>query len=222
MARTLSRTEARAFYDRLGQRQDWQAIFEEPAIEDLIAHGQFGQARAVCEFGCGTGRLAERLLREFLPPGSTYVGLDVSGTMADLARARLTPWENCAKVIQTDGTPHIPTGAASCDRFVACYVLDLLSEQDIRDLLSEAHRVLVPRGLLCLASLTRGPTPASKILISVWERIFAWRPRLVGGCRPLELCSYLSEELWQAQHRTVVSRFGFSSEVVVATRIAGS
>lgn len=222
MSRTISRAEARAFYDRLGHRQDWQAVIEDPTVEDLIVHAQFGEAQAVCEFGCGTGRLAERLLREFLPRGSTYVGVDVSGTMVGLARARLTPWKERVKVIQTDGAPHIPLRAAGCDRFVACYVLDLLSERDIRDLLSEAHRVLVPRGLLCLVSLTRGRTAASKVLISVWERIYAWRPGLVGGCRPLDLCSYLSDELWQVEHQTVISRFGFSSEVIVAARIAGN
>lgn len=67
MSRTLSHGKAKAFYDRLGRRQDWQAFFEDRAVEDMIEHGCFGRARAVCEFGCGTGRLAQRLLREFLP-----------------------------------------------------------------------------------------------------------------------------------------------------------
>jgi ubiquinone/menaquinone biosynthesis C-methylase UbiE len=220
MSQTLSHEEAKAFYDRLGRRQDWQAFFEDRAVEDMIKHSEFGRARAVCEFGCGTGRLAQRLLREFLPHDSTYVGLDISETMVALARKRLIPWKERASVVRTDGTPHVPAGDESFDRFLACYVFDLLSEQDIRDLLSEAHRVLVPGGLLCLVSLTYGETRASKILISLWERVHAWRPVLVGGCRPLELRAHLSEAAWQLQHRAVISRFGVSTEVVVAARIS--
>lgn len=220
MSRTFSHEEAKAFYDRLGRRQDWQALFEDRAVEDMIEHGHFGRARAVCEFGCGTGRLAQRLLQEFLPSDSTYVGLDISETMVALARSRLIRWEERAFVIRTDGTPQIPAGDGSLDRFLACYVLDLLSERDIRDLLSEAHRVLVPGGLLCLVSLTHGETTVSKILISLWERVRAWRPALVGGCRPLELWARLSEVTWQVQHRSVISRFGISSEVVVSARLS--
>ena len=220
MTRTFSHKEAKAFYDRLGRRQDWQAFFEDRAVADTIEHGHFGRARAVCEFGCGTGRLAQRLLREFLPHNSTYLGLDISETMVALARNRLIRWKERASAIRTDGTPHVPAGDESFDRFLACYVFDLLSEQDIRDLLSEAHRVLVPGGLLCLVSLTHGETTPSKILISVWERVHAWRPALVGGCRPLELRARLSEVAWQLQHQSVISRFGVSSEVVVAARVS--
>jgi ubiquinone/menaquinone biosynthesis C-methylase UbiE len=216
----LSHEEAKAFYDRLGRRQDWQAVFEDRAVEDMIKHGQFGRARAVCEFGCGTGRLAQRLLQEFLPHDSSYVGLDISETMVALARNRLSPWKERASILQTDGTAHVPLTDGGFDRFLACYVLDLLSGQDIRDLLSEAHRVLGPEGLLCLVSLTRGQTTASKILTSFWERLHAWRPALVGGCRPLELRAHLCGVAWQLEHRRVISRFGVSSEVIVAARIS--
>ena len=38
------------------------------------------------EFGCGTGRLAERLLRDHLPDAATYVAVDSSSTMVSLAQ----------------------------------------------------------------------------------------------------------------------------------------
>ena len=56
----LSRQEARAVYDRIGAWQDTQAFYEGPALDALIAHGSFEDARAVFEVGCGTGRRCDR------------------------------------------------------------------------------------------------------------------------------------------------------------------
>ena len=66
--RTLSHEETRAFYDWFGARKDTQRLYEDPAVADLIVHWEFAQASSVYEFGCGTGRLAERLLAGYLPP----------------------------------------------------------------------------------------------------------------------------------------------------------
>lgn len=62
----LSRAQVKLFYDRLGARQDWQAFYEDPAAEELIAHAEFEKAKLVFEFGCGTGRFAERILAHHL------------------------------------------------------------------------------------------------------------------------------------------------------------
>jgi len=69
--RYLSPAEAKRFYDRLGSRQDWQGFYENPAINALIEHAGFDSAHSVIEFGCGTGTLAARLLREHLPAKAT-------------------------------------------------------------------------------------------------------------------------------------------------------
>jgi ubiquinone/menaquinone biosynthesis C-methylase UbiE len=218
VSRTLSRREAKAFYDRFGRRQDWQAFYEDPAVDDMIGHACFETARAVCEFGCGTGRLAERLLANRLPESASYLGLDISETMVRLAERRVARWDGRARVHLTSGVPRIPAGDGSFDRLVSTYVLDLLSEQDIRDFLVDAHRALVPQGLLCLVVLTAGRTFLSKAVTALWTSIYARRPALLGGCRPIELRDYLVEALWQVRHRAVVHSFGMSSEIVVAAR----
>jgi hypothetical protein len=64
----LTHAEARTFYDRFGSRQDWQAFYEDAAVERLLVAGRFDLASTVVEFGSGTGRLAERLLRTLLAP----------------------------------------------------------------------------------------------------------------------------------------------------------
>lgn len=213
--KTLSREEARAFYDRFGARQDLQRFYENRAVGELLERSAFEKSRAVVELGCGTGRLAERLLREHLPLGATYHGFDVSPTMVGLARARLRPWSERARVEQTPGAPSLPRPNESCDRFLSTYVLDLLSEEDIRAALLEAGRLLVPGGLLCLAGLTFGETAFSRAMSGLWRRVHAFRPALVGGCRPVRLLEFLGGD-WRVNHRRVISSFGVCSEVVVA------
>jgi ubiquinone/menaquinone biosynthesis C-methylase UbiE len=124
---TLSHAAARALYDRIGRWQDTQRFYEDYATADLIAHADLHQAQSVFEFGVGTGRIAERLLRDHLPATARYLGIDISATMVALARQRLAPWWNRARVEQSDGSPRIESPEGTFDRFVSTYVLDLLS-----------------------------------------------------------------------------------------------
>ncbi len=218
--RTLTHREARAFYDRLGSRQDSQGFYEDAATAKLVRHAGFERAARVLEFGCGTGRFAETLLAERLGPEATWTGLDVSPTMVSLTRDRLRRFGARVEVRLTEGAAELPFGAGSFDRVVSNYVMDLLSPEDIRTFVGEAHRVLVPGGRLGLVSLTHGAGPGSRLVEGVWRRLHGWRPQLVGGCRPIELLDYLEDSRWQLLHHGFVQRFGIRSEIVVAERRA--
>jgi SAM-dependent methyltransferase len=52
----------------------------------------------VFEFGVGTGRFAENLLRNYLSPDCRYFGIDVSLAMIEIAGDRLRPWSDRASV----------------------------------------------------------------------------------------------------------------------------
>ena len=215
--RTLTWDEALAFYDRFGSRQDSQRFYEDLAIGDLRAHAAFERAGSVFEFGCGTGRVAAELFG-VLPPDATYVGCDLSTTMVRLARERLATFGSRAEVLQTDGSFPIHALDASFDRFLSTYVLDLLSASDIRSVLREAHRLLGREGLCCIACLTWGRTPLSRLVMGGWSRIHRLRPSLVGGCRPIELTDFVSPDRWEILHRNVLSAYGLPSEVLVVKK----
>ena len=214
---TLTIPEAKRFYDRFGRTQDRQDFYEAPAIESLLASGDFARARSVFELGCGTGRLAQRLLRDCLPATSTYRGVDISSTMIAIATDRLAGFGERAKVSIESGESELPARSRSVDRFLATYVFDLLSDEQVRSMLSEAHRILVPDGLLCIAGLTPGTTALSRMVMALWSGLFRLRPLLVGGCRPIRLGERLGDR-WQIEHREVVVAFGIASEVLVARR----
>lgn len=217
--RTLSHDEARRVYDRIGARQDSQAFYEDRATAVLLAHGGFREARRVFELGCGTGRLAERLLEKHLPSYALYRGVDLSPRMVELARARLARFAPRAEVRLSDGDPHLEERNGEWDRWLSSFVLDLLSEDEIAATLREAHRILRPGGLLCAAGLSGGTGPISRASASLWSALHRVAPRLVGGCRPLELSDHLPRTQWRLRRHEKLAPYGIPSEAVVAERI---
>lgn len=217
--RVLSRSEVESFYDRVGAWQDTQSFYEAPALEALIEHGRFGEARSIFEVGGGTGRLAERLLRDHCPPDTRYEGVDLSDTMVDIVRERLVSFGDRAAVRKTDGALTFDRGDGSYDRVVATYVLDLLTYNDARTLIGEAHRLLSADGRLCLAGLTWGDDPLSRLVSHGWDALHALRPAWVGGCRPLRMRPLLRDAHWRETHHSVVTAWGVPSEVLVATPV---
>ena len=138
----------RRFYDWLGAALDTQAFYENPAMEDLIAHASFETARAVLECGCGTGRFAAHLFTNVLHRDYLYWAIDISPKLVRLAKQRLEPWQGRATVKLSSGRMILPFSDHRLDRFVATYVLDLLAFEDIRALLAEVRRVLISGGLI--------------------------------------------------------------------------
>jgi ubiquinone/menaquinone biosynthesis C-methylase UbiE len=212
----LTRSQARTFYDRFGKKQDAQAFYEDAALDELTAHAAFEQFEKVFELGCGTGRFASRLLTKHLSLSASYLGIDLSQTMIAIAEKRLLPYKERAKVSQSDGSMHFPLPDHSVDCVISTYVLDLLSEIDIRQAITEARRVLIPSGKLCLVSLTQGVTFASRIVCAAWSAVFRLHPSFVGGCRPILLDSFLNQQSWSMDYRNVVTQFGVPSEVLIA------
>jgi ubiquinone/menaquinone biosynthesis C-methylase UbiE len=213
----LSPAEAKRFYDRFGLRQDWQSFYENPAINKLIAQAAFDSSQSVFEFGCGTGALAVQLLRHHLRADARYVGMDISGTMVALAQKRLKPWSERARVYQSDGSTRIAEPDHSFDRFVSTYVFDLLAPDFIDALLSEAHRLLVPAGKLCLVSMTLGASAFSRAVCWGWQRLWRLSPAITGGCHPVELSGYLRPDSWVIDHWVTETSWGVTSEVLVAS-----
>ena len=214
--RVLNHSAALRYYDRFGKKQDSQGFYEDPAIDELITHSSLQDARSVFEFGCGTGKFASRILENHLPSSASYLGCDISPVMVGLAKKRLEPHGERAKVILSDGAVQFPVSDHSVDRVISNYVLDLLSKEDIQRFFSESHRAASIRdGIVCLASLTRGVTLSSRIVSSLWMTIFRMRPSVVGGCRPICLESYVDFGQWQLKHQRVLTPFGVPSEVII-------
>ena len=208
-----------AYYDRFGKNQDGQGFYEDPALDELIAHAGFETADSVFEFGSGTGKFAARLLQDHLPPTASYRSVDLSPIMIGLARQRLEPYGARAKVALSEGEITFPLADHAVDRVVSNYVLDLFSDTAIQSFFLEAHRTLRPGGRVCIASLTRGVGLPSRLVSSLWMAVFRLKPALVGGCRPIKLDAFIDSHCWHIAYRNILAPFGVPSEVWILEAI---
>lgn len=215
----LTPAEARSFYDHFGSHQDSQGFYEDAAFDRLIRFAEFSSARRVFELGCGTGKLAHRLLTTALSEEASYVGVDVSSTMIALASERLATFRPRVELVQTEGSMRFDYPDASFDRFVSTYVLDLLTAEQSESAIDEARRLLSTGGRLCVAGLTMGEHFPSSLVSRLWAWVQAARPRWVGGCRPVAVLDLLPKDDWQVLHREVVTSWAIPSEVLVAEAV---
>jgi SAM-dependent methyltransferase len=180
-----------------------------------VSHSRFAGGRAVLEAGCGTGRLAARLLDGALPADARYLGADISSTMTALARARVQPYGARARVIRTDVTRPLPAANGTFDPFVAVYLLDLLAPADATLMLAEARRILRPGGPAVHGQPHARRDPATRLVSEAWTAAWSRAPWLTGGCRPVIVAPLLDG--WHIEHHAQVSAWALTSEIVIAS-----
>ena len=196
----LAPAEALRFYDRLGALQDLAARFEGPVVRDVTAHMELGSAVHVVEVGCGTGALAQRLLRDELPAHATYTGIDISAQMLRLTHRRISHAGERVRLIRTNGKTPLPLPTASADRVLCCFVLDLMPTALIDAHLAEFARILQPGGRLGIANMHAPAPGAAGWLGRQWMRLQRRKPAWVGGCRPIDPASRVDGRLLLRQH----------------------
>ncbi|MDF1734262.1 MAG: class I SAM-dependent methyltransferase [Minwuia sp.] len=217
MDTVLSVEAARAHYDALGQGQDREMRYAEAAFSRLIGATGMSEVGSAVELGPGTGMLAARLLRDHLGPDTTWLGLDISQKMRELAAERLRAFGERVRLEDCEGDGRLPVPDSSTDLLIATYVLDLLSPSAIARFLADAARVLKPGGQLAVAGLAPGTFSHAGLTMTIWTMVQRLAPRMVGGCRPVRLEQRLDPQVWQVTHRSRVTAGGIPSSVLVAS-----
>jgi ubiquinone/menaquinone biosynthesis C-methylase UbiE len=215
--RYLSPEQAAAVYDRVGRWQDTQSFYEHSAVDALVRAARFDVATSVVEVGCGTGALAERLLRTDLPSAARYVALDVSPTMVGLTQRRLRGWVDRVRIDRVDGRGTWPLPDSVADRVVATYLLDLLGPPAIEAFFAEARRVLRPGGLVATASLAADAGGIPGLVSAAWSRLWRLNPHLTAGCRPVDVAALLPVG-WRVDTARTITNWAIPSTVLVAER----
>jgi ubiquinone/menaquinone biosynthesis C-methylase UbiE len=209
--KTLSATGAQKFYDRIGHRYDWFEFYEAKAKERAHQALDLAPGHKVLSVGVGTGK-GLSLIQQSISPGGTGFGLDISPVMI-----RLTKDRTSAPVCVADAR-QAPYRGGSFDRIFAAYVLDLLPQRDLEDLLIGFHRVLKSPGILVIIALTEGVDRFSKALVGAWKGIFALNPALCGGCRPLQLLELVRDAGFDQVNSEVIVQMGVPSEIIRAVK----
>jgi hypothetical protein len=54
--------------------------------------------------------------------------------------------------------------------------------------------------------------------MAIWKRLHAFRPSLVGGCRPIQLAARFASPEWEIVHQHKKASFAIPCEIVVARK----
>ena len=155
----------RGFFDA------WSRVYDFPLVQratykpvhDAVLRALAAGPRArVLDVGCGTGRLAERLVGA--DGVRTVVGCDFSGGMLENAAERLADARRAGRVhlVRGDAT-RLPFADAAFDAAVSTEAFHWFPDQDAA--LRELRRVLRPGGRLMLALVS----PPFEIIADVFE-----------------------------------------------------
>jgi ubiquinone/menaquinone biosynthesis C-methylase UbiE len=188
-------------------------FFHSKAHACALKHSGISNGMRVLEVATGSGEMFRRLVRA--NPGGTTFGLDLSPNMAahTLRRARKVCPGAAAHCGAVD-VRHLPFPGGSFDAVVCCYLLELLSQDDIGQTLREIRRVLRHDGSFSLVVIGQN--------VKFFNRVYRFAGDLVPAFwgRQIETC--VPEMIRQAGLRVVDDRFvrqGFyPSRVLVARK----
>lgn len=209
--KTLSTSAAQKFYNRIGNRYDLFEFYEANAKERARQALDLSPGLSLLNVGVGTGKELSNMLNQIASEG-LGIGVDISPVMLDLTRKRTS-----APVCLADAL-RLPFKHAYFDRLYAGYVLDLLPQSDLENVISGFHRALKPSGRMVILALTEGVDSISKALISAWKWVFDLNPAWCGGCRPLQLFDLVKKAGFMEIEREVIVQFGVPSELITATK----
>ena len=193
----------------------WGHLAESKARRRSLQLASIQNGQHVLDVGTGTGLAFVEVVK--LNPDGRNLGIDISDGMLARARRRLRAAGHANFELVHRSALDIGEADASFDLVLNSYMFDLLAEQDWPRVLGEFHRVLKPSGRLVLVNMTFGERPGS----TIYEWVYRVSPRLIGGCRGVQLAPVLELNGFAVQSREYVQQLLFPSEVILATRCNG-
>ena len=181
----------RRVYDRLAAVYPVSTmLFHSRAHRCALGASGIRDGMKVLEVATGSGEMFRRLIRA--NRAGTTVGVDLSPNMAARTqRTARTKFPDALSHCQAVDARHMPFRSESFDAVFCCYLLELLSAEDIVSTLGEFRRVLRERGHLTLVLI--GQNTASfnavykvlgKVAPAFWGRQVEQRvPQLIESVR---------------------------------------
>ena len=173
-------------------------FFHSKAHDCALRHSGIRNGMRVLEVATGSGEMFRRLVK-VNPDGRTF-GLDLSPNMA--AHTLRVARKACPQAEAHCGAVDVrslPFRSASFDAVICCYLLELLSQEDIHLTLREIHRVLRPGGKFSLVVIGQNVRMFNRLYTVGGNLVPAFWGRQVEHCVP--------ELIREAGMRVVTDRF---------------
>jgi len=140
----------RRVYDRLAAVYPISTmLFHSRAHRSVVEFSGICDGMRVLEVATGSGEMFRRLVRA--NQGGSTVGVDLSPKMAARTQHHARrEFPGCRAHCQAVDARYLPFRDASFDAVICCYLLELLSAEDIGRAVGEFHRVLRRNGRLAL------------------------------------------------------------------------
>ncbi len=204
----------RKVYDRLAAVYPLSTMFfHSRAHRCALESSGIRDGMRVLEVATGSGEMFRRLVRAN-GSGAT-IGVDLSPNMAArtqrVARAR---FPKARAHCQAVDARHMPFRNESFDAIFACYLLELLSGEDIVSTLSEFRRVLRDRGNLTMVIIGQS-TPAFNAIYKVLGKL---APAFWGRQVERRVPELIEAQRFEIVHDRMVRQTFYPSRVLVARK----
>jgi ubiquinone/menaquinone biosynthesis C-methylase UbiE len=210
--------DARIPQEKIGQIYDtiagvynvWGYLTESHARTKALELAQIINGQSIVEVACGTGLAFYEIVKR--NPDGKNTGIDISDGMLKKAKERLAKLSNYSLL---HGTAfHLPFENGSADTLINNYMFDLIHYDEMDEIILEFKRVLKTGGKLVLVNMTIG----GSILNRVHTALYNLSPRMMGGCRGVQLSDKLKENGFQVVTREYFQQMLFPSEVILAIK----
>lgn len=209
----FTKTDVPRRYRRIANRYDfWGQVTESIARNRCLELAQIQDGESVLEVAVGTGLAFQEILRR--DPGGRVEGIDLTPEMLAQAQQKAAKTGHAHYNLQVGDAYNLGYADATFDVLVNNYMFDLLPADDFLQVLAEFHRVLRPGGRLVLVNMAK----AERWYQGIWEAVYRFQPKWIGGCRSVSLTPFLPTAGFQVIKREFVSQMTFPSEIVLGVK----
>ena len=209
----VSQKDVAGVYDALSPMYNlWGRLTESRARDRAIDLADIKDGQDVLEVAVGTGMAFHEIVKK--NPTGRNVGIDLSEGMLTKARKRLQKLRVANYELKTGSALRLEEQDASFDLLMNNYMFDLMAFEEMDTVLQEFKRVLRTGGKLVLVNMTAG----EKFGTDIYTWIYRISPKLMGGCRGVQLSEKLKVHGFNVKLREYYQQLLFPSEVILAIK----
>ena len=209
----ISQADIKVIYDRMSKFYNlWARVAESKARQRALELADVRDGQSVLEVAVGTGLAFEEMVKR--NAHGRNAGLDISEGMLSKAKQRLARYGKANCELKLGSALDLPYPRESFDLLLNNYMFDLIPFEAMGRILQEFWRVLKPGGSLVLANMA---VPRSW-KDGFYEGVYRLAPRLMGGCRGVQMIARLASHGFHIETREYIRQFGFPSEVLAAKK----